>query len=192
MFLISVVYSFFSNSNLLMSIDISNFSIYMGDDWGRQVNIWSFIQNFPNLWISFQYLWKMHWNKYRQTIGSVVLETVPLILITFCPFFFFFFFVYSKILGKHAEMCKIKEYAIKRIFSDFNNIFLQHESEDINKKAYFQNFSWFQFYSSKLWMGWLCVFHCFHSLLSWLCWIKSGVRDFLWKLLSFHTDMISA
>ena len=28
-----------------------------------------------------------------------------------------------------------------------------HESEDINrKKAYFQNFSWFQFYVSKLWM----------------------------------------
>ena len=29
----------------------------------------------------------------------------------------------------------------KGIFSDSNNIFLWHESEDRNKKAYFQNFS---------------------------------------------------
>ena len=34
-------------------------------------------------------------------------------------------------------------------FSDSNN-FLWHDSEDINKKAYFQNFSWFQFYVFKL------------------------------------------
>ena len=33
------------------------------------------------------------------------------------------------------------------------------------------------------------MFHCFHRL---LCWIKSRVRDFLWKLFSFHTEMISA
>ena len=32
---------------------------------------------------------------------------------------------------------------VKRIFSEYNNIFLLHESEDINKKAHFQNFSWF-------------------------------------------------
>ena len=31
--------------------------------------------------------------------------------------------------------------AIKGIVSDSNNIFLWHESENINKKAYFQNFS---------------------------------------------------
>ena len=33
------------------------------------------------------------------------------------------------------------------------------------------------------------MFHCSHRL---LCCIKSRARDFLWKLLSFHTDMISA
>ena len=38
------------------------------------------------------------------------------------------------------------------IVSDSNNIFLWHESEDINKKAYFQNFSWFQFHIFKLFM----------------------------------------
>ena len=37
--------------------------------------------------------------------------------------------------------------------------------------------------------AWLCVFHCSHRL---LCWIKSRVWDFLWKLLSFHTEMILA
>ena len=35
---------------------------------------------------------------------------------------------------------------IKGLVSDSYNIFLYHESENINKKAYFQNFSWFQFY----------------------------------------------
>ena len=34
--------------------------------------------------------------------------------------------------------------------SDSNNIFLYHESEDINKKSYFQTFSWFHFYIYKL------------------------------------------
>ena len=32
------------------------------------------------------------------------------------------------------------------------------------------------------------MFYCSHRL---LCWINSRVRDFLWKLLSFHTKMIS-
>ena len=51
---------------------------------------------------------------------------------------------------------------VKGIFSDSNNIFLLHESEDINKrktkqnktkqKANFQNFSWFQFCIYKLCM----------------------------------------
>ena len=36
--------------------------------------------------------------------------------------------------------------------------------------------------------GWLCVFHCSHRL---LCWIKSRIWDFSWKLLSFHTEIIS-
>ena len=52
--------------------------------------------------------------------------------------------------------CKIIVY-IKGIFTDSNNIFLWHESEDINgKKAHFQNFSWFQFYAFKL-----CMIVCF-------------------------------
>ena len=37
--------------------------------------------------------------------------------------------------------------------------------------------------------AWLCVFHCSPRL---LCWIKSPERDFLWKFLSFHTEMTSA
>ena len=45
----------------------------------------------------------------------------------------------------------------KRIFSDSNNNFLWHESEDVNKEnTYFQTFSWFQFYIYKLCMI-LCI-----------------------------------
>ena len=36
---------------------------------------------------------------------------------------------------------KISDFRFKGIFSDSNNIFLWYKSEDINKKAYFQNFS---------------------------------------------------
>ena len=43
----------------------------------------------------------------------------------------------------HSDFCFSG--VIKGIFSDSNNIVLWHESEDTNKKAYFQNFSWFQF-----------------------------------------------
>ena len=35
----------------------------------------------------------------------------------------------------------------------------------------------------------LYVFHCSQRL---LCWIKSRTQDFLWKVSSFHTEMISA
>ena len=38
------------------------------------------------------------------------------------------------------------------IVSDSNKIFMWHESEDINKKGYFQNFSWFQYHVYKLCM----------------------------------------
>ena len=41
---------------------------------------------------------------------------------------------------------------LKGIVSDSNNIFLWHKAEDINKKGYFQHFSWFQFYVYKLCM----------------------------------------
>ena len=71
------------------------------------------------------------------------------------------------------------------IFTDCHNIFLWHESEDINQKSLFQNFSWFQFLHFQV----MDDYHCSHRLLFW---IKSHVRVFLWKLLSFHTEMISA
>ena len=45
---------------------------------------------------------------------------------------------------------------VKGIFIDSNNIFSCHESEDINKKAYFQNFGWYQFQVFKLCMI-MCV-----------------------------------
>ena len=44
---------------------------------------------------------------------------------------------------------------IKGIFSDSNNIFLWHESEDVNRKGCFQIFSWFQFYNYQL-----CMIKC--------------------------------
>ena len=43
------------------------------------------------------------------------------------------------------EWMVLKEYSVI-----LNTPFYGHESEDINKKAYFQNFSWFQFYVYKL------------------------------------------
>ena len=50
---------------------------------------------------------------------------------------------------------------LKGIFSDSNNIFLWYDSKDMNqkiltKKAYLQNFCWFQFYVFKLGMI-MCV-----------------------------------
>ena len=51
-----------------------------------------------------------------------------------------------KIAGWHIGV-----WALKGILGDSNNIFLWHESEDVNKKD-FQNFSWFQFYIYKLCM----------------------------------------
>ena len=69
---------------------------------------------------------------------------------------------------------------IKGIFCDSNNIFLWYESENIIKKAYFQNFSSFQFYVFKLCMI-LCISllpyitvlnkvfceNCSHFILKW-------------------------
>ena len=74
---------------------------------------------------------------------------------------------------------------LKGIFSDFNNIFLWQKLEDINKKKLISKIS----VDSNFTHAWLCVFHFSHRL---LCWIKSRVRDFLWKLLSFHSEMVSA
>ena len=68
-------------------------------------------------------------------------------------------------------------FEVKWIFSDSNSIFLWHESKKlISKISVASNFTFSSY-------AWLCVFHCSHRL---LCWIKSRVRDFLWKLLSFH------
>ena len=82
---------------------------------------------------------------------------------------------------------------IKGIFSDFNIIFLWHESEDtmykqkklISKISVDSNFTFSSY-------AWLCVFHCSHRPCRLQCWIKRRVRDFLWKLLSFHNKMVSA
>ena len=41
---------------------------------------------------------------------------------------------------------------VKGIVSDSNNIFVWHESKHINKKGYFQKFSWLQFHVYKLCM----------------------------------------
>ena len=43
-------------------------------------------------------------------------------------------------ITKHANFWEV-QHPLKEIFSDSNNIFLWHKSEDINKKAYFQNFN---------------------------------------------------
>ena len=43
-----------------------------------------------------------------------------------------------------------------QVFSDSSSIILWHELEDMNKKVYLQNFSWFQFYVSKLCMIYMC------------------------------------
>ena len=74
----------------------------------------------------------------------------------------------------------LKEY-LKGIFTDSNNIFLWHESDDINEKKLISKIS---FNSNFRFHVWSCGFHCSNR--------KSRVWDFLWKLLSFHTEMISA
>ena len=68
-----------------------------------------------------------------------------------------------------------------------NIIFLGHESGDINEKGLFPKFQLIPILRFQ-------VMHDMHVYYSHklLCWIKSRVRDFLWKLLLFHTEMISA
>ena len=75
----------------------------------------------------------------------------------------------------------------KKPCSYSNNIFLWHESEDINKTktrtktltSIISGDSNFTISS----LAWLCVFHCSSRL---LCWIKSCVWDFLLKLLLYE------
>ena len=77
---------------------------------------------------------------------------------------------------------------IKEVFSDFNNMVLWHESEDIYFMTWIRkHFSWFQSYVFNL-----CTIMCVSLPHRLPCWIKFYQWDFLWKLLSFHTEMISA
>ena len=74
------------------------------------------------------------------------------------------------------------------MFSDSNNIFLWYESEDINKNAYFQNFSWFQFYVFKL-----CMIMCVSLFPQTTVLNKeASLKIALIRGLSFQTEMISA
>ena len=56
---------------------------------------------------------------------------------------------------------------IKGIFSDSNNIFLWHESDDINKNSLFPKSQLIPILHFQVMHD--CVFHCSHRL---LCWIK--------------------
>ena len=83
---------------------------------------------------------------------------------------------------------------LKGIFSDSTNIFLWYESEDTKKKkqkkkkSLFPKFQLIPVLCFQNMHDYVC-FNCSHRL---LCWIKSRVRDFPVKMLSFHTEMISA
>ena len=59
-------------------------------------------------------------------------------------------FKVPQILHQHSIIFFV--HMLKGIVSDSNNMILRHESEDINRKGYFQNFSWFQFYVYKFCM----------------------------------------
>ena len=58
------------------------------------------------------------------------------------------------------------------------------KTKNKNEIPYFQNFTWFQLQVFKLCMK--CVFLCSRRFLYW---IKFCRCDFLWKWLSFHTDI---
>ena len=77
---------------------------------------------------------------------------------------------------------------LKGIFSDSNNIFLLYESEDINKKSLFPKFQLIPILRFQVMHDYvysIAPIHC--------CVEKSLVSEtFLWKLLSFHAEMISA
>ena len=90
-------------------------------------------------------------------------------------------------LLSHFQILPIGVYWIKEMFSDSSNIFLWHESVDTKKKAYFWNFSWFQVYIYKL-----CMIMCASLLDRLLYWNNYCVRQFIWKVLSFPNEMISA
>ena len=71
----------------------------------------------------------------------------------------------------------------KGIFSDFHNIFLGHESEDINWKGLFPKFQLIPILRFQV----MHYYVCFIAPIDIDYW-----RDFLWKLFSFHTERISA
>ena len=74
-------------------------------------------------------------------------------------------------------------------FSDYNNIILWDESEDINIKALISKISAeFQFYVFKLGMIYVRLIPSIDYCVE----LKSCWWDFLWKLLSICTEMVLA
>ena len=82
-----------------------------------------------------------------------------------------------------AESLILKKYSVILTTSFYGM------NQKINEKCLFTKLQLIPILRFQVMHVWLCVFHCSHRL---LCWIKSRIRDFLWKLLSFHTEMISA
>ena len=77
---------------------------------------------------------------------------------------------------------------VKGIVSDSNNIFLWHESEEINKKSLFPKFQLIPISRFQV----MHDYACFIAPIDYCVEYKSRVRDFLWKLLSCHIEVISA
>ena len=63
-----------------------------------------------------------------------------------------FSYMYKKYRPRSTYITYHNNQYLKGIISDSNSIFLWHELKDINKKGYFPNFRWFQFYIYKLCM----------------------------------------
>ena len=126
-------------------------------------DIWCWIQN-PVACNTFVCWWLSVWNfeLYRDFLK--IQETIPRTIGLACLYLF------------------------KRIFSDSNNIFLWHEWEDINKESLFPKFQLIPILGFQVMHGYVFfivpIDYCVEK--------KSRVWDFLWKLLSFHTEMISA
>ena len=73
-------------------------------------------------------------------------------------------------------------FKLKGIFSDSNNILLWYEPQDIiNKKISFPKFQLIP----------ILRFLVMHDYVCFIAPTKSRIQDFLWKLFSFNTKMIS-
>ena len=69
-----------------------------------------------------------------------------------------------------------------QLFSDSNNILLRHESEDIKEKSLFPKFQLFPILRVQIMHDYVC----FNAPIDYCVESSPRVRDFLWKLLSFH------